>query len=49
MTDATELWVREGQCDCCGAYPRELSHVVAFGIETCACAACCGDDNGDTT
>lgn len=29
-----------GQCDCCGSYPVPVSHLVAFGIDTSACAKC---------
>lgn len=29
-----------GECDACGAPNRVLHRTVAYGIETCACAAC---------
>jgi len=31
-----------GQCDCCGLSNVSLSHTVAYGIETYACATCFG-------
>lgn len=33
-----------GHCDCCDKGPRELSFVVAYGLETWACWECRGED-----
>lgn len=30
------------QCDCCGKEVRQTYEVFACGLETNACAACCG-------
>lgn len=35
-----------GECDCC-AKLRVLHNVTAFGVETCACAECCGGELTD--
>lgn len=36
-------------CDTCGrpTPPDQLRHLWAFGIETFACARCCGDEEDD--
>lgn len=36
-------------CDCCGEMvPRdEIGRVIAYGIETFACARCCGEEPGE--
>lgn len=34
--------MHKGQCDCCGRSDVSLSHTVAYGIETYACALCFG-------
>lgn len=36
-----------GECDACGAPNRVLHRTVAYGIETCACAACFGNPLAD--
>ena len=33
-----------GRCDCCDAKGVPLQRAWVTGIETFACAACCGDD-----
>jgi hypothetical protein len=32
-----------GECDCCGRGPRVLRFVIAYGIDTFACAECHGE------
>jgi len=34
-----------GDCDCCGNNRPQLFRVVAYGIETFICAACCENDD----
>lgn len=37
----------KGTCDCCDARDVELSRGFVAGIETFACACCCGDEPPD--
>ena len=38
----TIVAVKTGQCDCCGK-EAELTKLIAFGIDTAACAECRGE------
>lgn len=35
------------QCDCCGEMKYNCRDVVAYGLDTHACPACLGDDEGN--